>query len=210
MSVEKVLAAGIPVQISCPVMKQNKVAFADVIRWGIEHSIAVAVEPVIFASYDHTGDNLSNRLSIEEIGKAIEVELNEGYGKAICSIAKEKEKFTADDPICSICRYSFCVSVNGDVYPCVGWQTNILGNLKQKSLSDIWNTSEKIKQLRQIKRRDFPKCVDCKDRGYCTVCMMSNSNENCDGDAFRIHDFQCTVAALLHQKVHSYNKGKIV
>ena len=81
--IEQILAAGIPVQISCPVMKQNKDAFEAVIRWGFEHKIAVAVEPVIFASYDHTGDNLPNRLSVEEIGKAVEVELAEGYGDSM-------------------------------------------------------------------------------------------------------------------------------
>ncbi|MCI5510638.1 MAG: radical SAM protein [Eubacterium sp.] len=206
--IEQILAAGIPVQISCPVIKQNKDAFEAVIRWGFEHKIAVAVEPVIFASYDHTGDNLPNRLSVEEIGKAVEVELAEGYGDSICSAAKEKEAFKANDPICSICRYSFCIAVNGDVYPCVGWQTNVLGNVHNQSIIEIWNTSEKIKQLRQVKRKDFPKCVDCKDRGFCTVCMMSNSNENNDGNAFRINDFQCSVAALTHQKVDDYMNRK--
>ena len=58
--------------------------------------------------------------------------------------------------------------------------------------------------MRQIKRERFPKCVVCKDRGYCTVCMMSNANENSDGDAFRVNDFHCKVASLIHDKIDSY------
>lgn len=201
---EKLYSVGIPLQISCPVMKQNKESFVDVIKWGSEHNIAVAVEPVIFASYDHTGSNLSNRLSIEEIGRAIDLELGEGYADSLRETAAEKKSMIAEDPICSICRYSFCVSVTGDVYPCVGWQTNVLGNLEGQLLQDIWKNSEKIKCLRKIKRKEFPKCVSCEDRGYCTVCMMSNSNENSDGDAFRIHDFHCSVAAMIHKKVDEY------
>lgn len=201
---EKLYSVGIPLQISCPVMKQNKESFVDVIKWGSEHNIAVAVEPVIFASYDHTGNNLSNRLSIEEIGRAIDLELGEGYADSLRETAEEKESLIAEDPICSICRYSFCVSVTGDVYPCVGWQTNVLGNLEGQLLQDIWKNSEKIKCLRKIKRKEFPKCVSCEDRGYCTVCMMSNSNENPDGDAFRIHDFHCSVSAMIHKKVNEY------
>lgn len=201
---EKLYSVGIPLQISCPVMKQNKESFVDVIKWGSEHNIAVAVEPVIFASYDHTGSNLSNRLSIEEIGRAIDLELGEGYADSLRETAEEKKSLIAEDPICSICRYSFCVSVTGDVYPCVGWQTNVLGNLEGQLLQDIWKNSEKIKCLRKIKRKEFPKCVSCEDRGYCTVCMMSNSNENSDGDAFRIHDFHCSVAAMIHKKVDEY------
>lgn len=45
--VKKLLKAKIPIQISCPVMKQNKDTFVDVIKWGYNNNIAVAVEPVI-------------------------------------------------------------------------------------------------------------------------------------------------------------------
>lgn len=44
---KKLLKAKIPIQISCPVMKQNKDTFVDVIKWGYNNNIAVAVEPVI-------------------------------------------------------------------------------------------------------------------------------------------------------------------
>ncbi len=199
--VKKLLNVGIPIQISCPVMKQNKDDFADVIKWGYENNIEVAIEPVIFASYDHSCENLNNRLSLEEIGNAIEDELKEGYADIMINVAKEKEALNSDDPICSICRFSFCISATGEVYPCVGWQTNVIGNLYEQGLKEIWEKSDKIRKLRQIKRKDFKKCVDCKDRGYCTVCMMSNSNENQDGDAFKINDFHCRVAELKHEKV---------
>ena len=207
--IKRLIKAGIPVQISCPVMKQNKDDFVNVIRWGRSHNISVAVEPVIFASYDHTGENLSNRLSIEEIGEAIDYQFGEGYASVIRSLAKEKEGFKADDPICSICIYSFCISVSGEVYPCVGWQTNVIGNIDKQKLCEIWEESEEIKKLRKVKRKNFPKCVNCEDRGYCTVCMMSNSNENPDGDAFRINEFHCEVAALKHKKMMEYSNKQI-
>lgn len=198
------MEAKIPVQISCPVMKQNKDDFVSVIRWGYDNNISVAVEPVIFASYDHSGDNLSNRLTLGEIGKVIDYELEEGYADIISNLAKEKESIKSDVPICSVCRYSFCISVTGEVYPCAGWQTNVIGVLENQSLSEIWQDSDKIKCLRKVKRKDFSKCVECKDRGYCTVCMMSNSNENQDGDAFRINEFNCKVAELKHKKLTAY------
>lgn len=201
---KRLMEAKIPVQISCPVMKQNKDDFVSVIRWGYDHNISVAVEPVIFASYDHSGDNLSNRLTLTEIGKVIDYELEEGYADIIGNLAKEKELMKSDDPICSVCRYSFCISVTGEVYPCAGWQTNVIGILENQSLNEIWQSSDKIKCLRKVKRKDFPKCVNCKDRGYCTVCMMSNSNENQEGDAFRINEFNCKVAELKHKKLTVY------
>jgi radical SAM protein with 4Fe4S-binding SPASM domain len=204
MGLKRIVEAGIPAQISCPVMKQNKDDILEVIEWGRKCNVSVAIEPVIFASYDHSGENLSNRLSLEEVGNVIDCQLSEGYADIINDIAKEKESLKPEDPACSICRYSFCVSASGKVYPCVGWTTNLVGDLNKESLHEVWNNSQKIDDLRNVKRSDFPKCVDCKDRGYCNVCMMSNSNENADGDAFRINSFHCRVAKMKHSKLSVY------
>lgn len=68
----------IPVQISCPIIKQNKDTYVDVLHWGWDHNIAVATEPVIFAAYDHSGCNLANRLSIEEVDDVLTVQMQEG------------------------------------------------------------------------------------------------------------------------------------
>lgn len=203
----RVIAAGIPAQISCPIMRQNKDSFIDVVSWGREHDIAVAIEPVIFASYDHSGANLENRISLNDLEGVLEKEFSQGYASVLSDSAEEKESVAASDPVCSICRYSLCVAVNGDVYPCVGWQTNVLGNLAQQSLRDIWVGSEKLHRLRKVKRGDFPECVACDDRGYCTVCMMCNSNESPDGDPFAINDFHCKAAAMTHRKVIEFLAG---
>ena len=192
---------GIPVQISCPIIKQNKDSYVDVLHWGWAHNIAVATEPVIFAAYDHSGCNLENRLSIEDVEDVLTVQVREGYAESIRKTAEEKEKLTENDPICSVCRYSFCIMASGKVFPCAGWQNNVIGDLNHQTVQEIWETSEKIQELRQIKRSQFSKCVDCKDRGYCTVCMMWNSNENSDGDPFRISEYRCNVAAITHNKV---------
>lgn len=198
------ISAGIPVQISCPIMKQNKNSFVDVINWGKANNIAVAVDYVIFAAYDHSNYNLVNRLSLEEVGEAFDKQFTKEYANSLNEIAKEKSVLTVNDPICTVCRYYFCVSAEGDVFPCVGWQTKKIGNLNNNTIKEIWESSKEVQKLRQIKRDSFPKCVECKDRGYCTVCMMCNSNENSDGDAFRVNDFHCKVSSMIHSKVDSF------
>lgn len=191
----------IPVQISCPIIKQNKDTYVDVLHWGWDHNIAVATEPVIFAAYDHSGCNLANRLSIEEVDDVLTVQMQEGYAESLHKIAMDRESLTGNDPICSVCRYSFCVTASGTVFPCAGWQNNVIGDLNHQTVQEIWETPAKIKELRQVKRSRFLQCVDCKDRGYCTVCMMWNSNENPDGAPFRINQYRCNVAAMTHRKV---------
>lgn len=196
--------AGIMVQISCPVLKQNKDTFIDVVRYSRANHIAVSIEPVIFATYDHSCSNLINRLSLEEVEEAIEKQLPDGYAEMMHKNAQESYKLQGNDFICSVCRHSVCIAPNGKVFPCVGWSTNIIGDTNQQSLREIWNNSDEIKRLRQIKRNQFSQCVTCEDRGYCKICMMCNSNENADGNAFRINEFRCHVAAITHGKVDAY------
>lgn len=196
--------AGIPLQISCPTMKQNQDTFYDVISFGKENDISVAVDYVIFGAYDHSNCNLVNRLSLEEVELAFDKQISDEYIDSLFDEAKEKNALTGQAPICSICRYYICISADGNVFPCIGWQENVIGNLNRQTLREIWESSDDIQRLRQVKRENFPKCVECDDRGYCNVCMMSNSNENKDGDAFKINDFHCKVATMIHKKVNAY------
>ncbi len=196
----------IPVQISCPIMKQNKDTFNEVVEWGHSNNIAVMYDYVIFAAYDNSNVNLVNRLSLDDVEKAMESQMSQDYVDYLNDTAREKCALTANDPICSICRYYFCVSANGDVFPCIGWQGNIVGNLKTSSIEKIWEHSMGIQELRNIKRDSFPKCLNCENRGYCTICMMNNFNET--GDKFKISDFHCKVAALMHQKVNAFKNSK--
>lgn len=195
----KLINAGIPVQISCPVMKQNKDTFQEVISWGKSKNIAVVFDYVIFASFDQSNRNLVNRLDIKDIENVFEKQLSDEYVNALIKTEKEKCALTTEDPICSICRYYFCVAANGDVFPCIGWQGNVVGNLNNLKLKDIWENSTEINRLRKIKRASFPKCLKCENRGFCTVCMMSNFNEN--GDIFKINDYHCKVAAMMRTKI---------
>lgn len=203
-AVLKLIDVGIPVQISCPIMKQNKDDFSAVKEWGEKNNISVLFDYVIFAAYDHSNCNLHNRLSLNEVEKAFESQLCSEYVNLLKEEAFNKESLTQDDPICSVCRYFFCVSAEGDIFPCVGWQSKVVGNIKNDSIKELWEGSSELKSLRSIKRKHFPKCVSCKNRGYCTVCMMSNANESPDGDIFRIEEYHCQVASMMRNKVENF------
>ena len=96
--------------------------------------------------------------------------------------AKSKMNLTSNDFVCSICHSSICISEKGNVYPCAGWHDYTLGNLNDSSLEDIWNNSERIKFLRDLRRNDFPKCLSCQEKEFCTMCMVRNANEDSQGD----------------------------
>jgi len=188
----------IPLQISCPIIKQNINCYADVINWGKVHDINVASDYVIIARYNHTTQNLSNRLSINDVEKVIKQKIiNEPqYLDLIEKEAEKKKNMNPDDFVCSICCSSMCIADNGNVFPCAGWQDCVLGNVNETSLNDIWNNSAKIQHLRNLRRRDFPKCLQCSESKFCTMCMVRNANEDPLGDPLAINEYFCNIAKI--------------
>ncbi|OFY41219.1 MAG: radical SAM protein [Bacteroidetes bacterium GWF2_40_14] len=197
----KLIENDIPLQISCPIMKQNKNSYDDVINWAKKYKIHVGDDYGIIARYNHTTQNLTCRLSINEIKEVINEKIAKDvkYLDLMEMLAEEKKNITSNDFVCSVCHSSICIADNGDVYPCAGWQDYIVGNVKEASLNDIWDNSEKVKYLRDLRNQDFPKCIQCKDKEFCTMCMVRNSNENPNGDPLVVNEFFCNIAKLNRQ-----------
>ncbi|WP_374937108.1 SPASM domain-containing protein [Bacteroides uniformis] len=87
-----------------------------------------------------------------------------------------------------------CITENGNVYPCAGWQGYVVGNVKETSLIDIWNNSEKVQYLRNLRKYDFPKCLQCVDKEFCTMCMVRNANESPTGNPLTVNEYFCNIA----------------
>lgn len=194
----KLVENDIPLQISCPILKQNKNSYEKVIEWAKKNKIHIGSDFAIIGRYNHTTQNLKHRLSINEIKEAIHnIVLNDtSYIEQIKSDAEKKKNISPDDNVCSVCHSSMCIAENGNVYPCAGWQDYILGNVNDKTIIEIWEHSEKVEYLRNIRNKDFPVCMQCEDKQFCTICMVRNANENPKGDPFEVIDFFCSIAKL--------------
>ena len=201
----RLIENNIPLQISCPAMKQNSNCFSDVMRWAHEHKCRAITDYIMMARYDHTTDNLDNRLSLNQVCEIISdvVSQNSNYQKMILAdnFDMQESRDRSEDLVCGVCVSSICMVVNGNVYPCPSWQSYICGNVKEIPLREIWNSSPQIKYLRGLRKKDFPKCKDCEDKAFCAMCMVRNANENPNGDPLIINEHFCKVAALNRQIV---------
>lgn len=186
----------IPLQISCPIMKQNKKCYKNVIEWARENGIHVSDDYVIIARYNHTTQNLNSRLSLNEVREMIadKVANTTGYLAQMEMEAEKRRSSLSSDFICSVCNSSICIAENGNVYPCAGWQDYVVGNVKETSLNDIWNYSESVQYLRNLRKNDFPQCVHCADKEFCTMCMVRNANESSQGDPLAVNKYFCDIA----------------
>lgn len=194
----KLIENDIPLQISSPIMRQNKNCYGDVKKWAEKYKIHAGDDYVIIGEYNHSIKNLRCRLSIDEIKDLInyKVENNIKYLKQIEAEAKKKKDSTPDDFVCSVCYSSICITENGSVYPCAGWQDYVVSNVKEAPLRDIWDNSEKVQYLRNLRKKDFPKCIQCSDKDFCTMCMVRNANESPTGDPLAVNEYFCAIARL--------------
>jgi radical SAM protein with 4Fe4S-binding SPASM domain len=197
----------IPLRISCPTMKQNKDDYVDVLSWAHGHNVKATTDFIMMARYDHTTGNLDNRLNLDEVGEVINgiVSCDADYQKEITKqgFAEQESRDRSDDLVCSVCVDAICMVANGNIYPCSGWQDYVCGNIKEASLKEIWENSPRVKYLRDLRKKDFPQCLNCVDSGFCAMCMVRNANENRElsragtvGDPLKINTHFCKVAAL--------------
>ncbi|WP_301385027.1 radical SAM protein [uncultured Duncaniella sp.] len=198
-AIERLVAADIPVQVSCPVMKANRLGYKDVLKYAQSKGIKAQTDFIMMARADLDTDNLANRISIEETEELLRDIIK--YDKDYTAMRQELNPLTSDQdefldgPMCGAGLNDICVAANGDLYPCAGWQSFVVGNVYKQSLKEVWESSEKIQQIRNVTRRDFPQCIECEAADYCAMCMVRNYNEN-GGDMFKVNDHFCKVAHL--------------
>lgn len=210
-AIEKLHNADIPVQISCPIMKANKDGYDEVMKYAQRLRMKAQTDYIMMAQADLNTSNLANRISIEETEKVIRDIMENDVDYQTETLAQEplssipEEEF-AEMSLCGAGLNDLCVTVNGDIYPCAGWQGFVVGNVFRESLKEIWEHSPKLEQIRKIKQKDFPKCLKCEARDFCNMCLVRNYNES-GGDMFKINEHFCKVAFLNKQIAEKWQKS---
>ena len=211
-AIEKLYAADIPVQISCPVMKANKDGYDEVMKYAQSLRMKSNTDYIMMAQANLDTENLANRLDLVETEKVIrdiidcDLDYNNKTLKQLPISSIPLEEY-AEMPLCGAGVNDLCVTVTGDVYPCAGWQDFVVGNVFKQSLKDIWEKSPKLAEVRKVKQKDFPNCLTCEARDYCNMCLVRNYNEN-NGDMFKINQHFCDVAFLTKRLVEECRKSK--
>lgn len=208
LAIEKLVDNNVPVQINCPILKNNMNDYKKVMLWAKTKGIMAYSDFAVFAQYNNCQSNLKCRLSHKEVEEITidRIYNDEDYRYKIKSDIAQKKKDDLNKPICTVCRESLCISSNGNVYPCSGWEGYSLGNVNETNLNVIWSDSKKAKYLRSLTIKDFPQCIKCADRNYCTICLVKNANENRDGDPLKINNYFCESSHLIRTYYEEYRE----
>lgn len=211
-SVRKLIHNRIPVQINCPILKNNVNFYQEVKEWATEHNISIGIDYAIIAQYNHGKKNINCRLSKEELKGVISehIRSDSSFFEEVKKEITERRKKTDNDYICSICNSSVCIGPNGDIFPCVGWSSKILGNVRYQTLQDIWMKSNMVKYLRTIRFKDFANCQNCSAKDFCTICMVRNANESSSGNPFELSEYFCSIAKIKKDIYNNYCQQNMI
>ena len=209
-AIEKLVANNIIVQVSSPAIKINKDSFPAVIDWcENKMKIRAHTDYAIFAEADGNTNNLDVRLSLDECRTFINnlIEHDKNYQEMLKSQDTTKAIEFNRDPesiLCGIGIDSAAMSVNGDVLPCSGFESMVCGNVQQRTLKDIWDNSSKMKMIRKLRYKDYPQCLSCENRAYCSLCLKRMEGES--GDIHTLTKHFCDVAGINREVAEEWRK----
>jgi len=205
-AIEKLIAANVPVQISCPTMQINHCSYGEVLQWANAHRIKAYTDPIMMARTDGSTSNLQNRMTLLETETLIrEMLIHDLEYRTILDTGQPPVSLEqrAKEPVCGVGVDTLCVAADGVYYPCPGFQGYPLGNAHTGRLQDVWQNSTAVKRLRNLTKSDFAQCLSCEAHQYCSMCLVRNFNEN-DGDMFQASKHFCDVAFLNKELVEEY------
>lgn len=143
---------------------------------------------------------------IEELG----ISVNE-YKKALEKIRFCEKQIFGRDKIfvkpssianCGIGMRSIVIKSDGTLVPCTSAEAESfgLGNIRKKSLRDLWNNSELLNELRAIDLRTTEKCGRCNYFSFCKGgCRLNAFQMFCD--LMRPDPFSCVYYSCVAQDV---------
>ena len=89
------------------------------------------------------------------------------------------------------------ISPYGDVFPCMAWRVVPIGNVREKSLKEMWhNPPPAVQDLLSIQTyADLPDCKECEFVAQCRRCHGDNYFQN-RGDWKKCHQTALLVARV--------------
>lgn len=160
-NIEIINKYGIPLEVKTILMKENYEEFYDLRKYCEERNITYKVDPEIFIKLDKNEYPKELRMSDEQLLKVIEDIDNIRGFRSI--------NHTNNDELCSALASSCIISNDGDVYPCSKMRIKI-GNILEQSVSQIWNESDRLKQLRKYTWKNLNSCSQCELKQFCNPC----------------------------------------
>ena len=176
--------AGIRVKVKCPLLTVNyseKKALTDFAK---SNGFHILFDTTIAPKNDG---------NVENTGQKIEGEVLAGVIKQHCAGWQYSTKFPERNVICSAGKNFIAINPYGEVLPCLQIPHSA-GNIREKSLKEIWLNSPMLNKMRGMKLSDLKECVNCENIRYCNRCPGLALLES--GSLYKKSGSACEMAAI--------------
>lgn len=176
---------GLQVEVKSIVSKDNYLYIEEIQKYCDERNIRFLASPFIFK--DKNGDDgvTDLRLNDNELKKCIK-HINHSVNFSLL------EK-SPDDLVCKGISFTTTIESDGEVYTC-GLIRKPIGNIHNDSISNIWNNSEFLKYMQNLKNKDLVGCQSCEKSEFCIRCSGVSLSE-C-GSLLEKSELACFVASV--------------
>ncbi len=151
----------IPVEIKTVIMKNNFNEGKEINKYCIENGFEYHASADLIARLDDSEKPLEYMLSQNQLEKEI------AFIDECSKISFHKH--LPDDYICNSIHCSIALDFQGNILPCLNLRLPV-GNIYNNTIEEVWNHSEELIQLKNLKWRDLPKCLNCSTENYCLRC----------------------------------------
>lgn len=151
-AIERLRSVGISVNLKAPVTAINEREIAALAALAAGLGLDLRLDPSLVPR-DFCGPSpVCWRASRDGVRDAVRVVRQAGSLKPRLSDRGE--------PVCSVGRTTLAVDPEGNVFPCIAWRRECMGNVRQTPLRELWPGSEIRKRARAAALRAGQRLVD--------------------------------------------------
>lgn len=181
----------ISIRISNMIMKHNINEYIGVYEMAKKLGAEIRFDPQITPKTDGNKLPLNNQINEQDLSNILSSPLLK------VNLIETTETHIAtnhDDLPCGAAHTTCYISPYGDVFPCVQYPI-LCGNIKEKSLNEIWNHSSQMLNASKLRISQLPICSKCEIIEHCHYCPGLSILE--EGDMMTPPSRCCKEAKLL-------------
>jgi MoaA/NifB/PqqE/SkfB family radical SAM enzyme len=206
-TIHRFIEEDIPITISCPITKYNYKDYYNIFDWASEHRIKTLTTIELIAQYDGNKDNLSCAPTCEMIREFLIGMLKKDKKWRENNLnyfdMRTRLNKNLNENICAGGVSLLYITHIGGVLPCSGWDSYLVGDLNNQPLREIWEQSLQLKELRNLKKCDYPDYINSKYKEFIFLCPAKFAIQS-GGNYLKITEDTIMHAKLTNEVVENY------
>jgi radical SAM protein with 4Fe4S-binding SPASM domain len=179
---------GLRVIMANVLMIRNMQDYSAVRALAAELEVECTLDPTITPMMDGNRSVLSLGVDQSALRQVFRDGSLVGDVDEFCAIAAPADENALAALPCSASHTTCYVSPYGDVFPCVQFPL-ATGNVRKQRFIDIWRHSDRMNDVRSIRRKDLTTCTQCTHVSSCSRCpglaymegnMRGPSSQDCE------------------------------